>query len=168
MISYPPSEGCIRSTLIVRKLWHQICSRAYSASFLKPVLTYDFVWIPIGDMVLFWGSLPRHLQVSIPLNPSCKAWKCPFLHYFPLDTPGFSRPLLIEGLLEFVKDWFDWTKLRDTCRGYDGVVRVDPICSQESQPSGAKKSSSSFCHNLYVTLGMSCVLGHTCTTIEIY
>ena len=42
---------CIRSTLIVRRLWHQIFSRCYSAFLLKPLLKNAFVSILSGETV---------------------------------------------------------------------------------------------------------------------
>ena len=71
MISYSPSEGCIQSTLIVRTLWHQIFSRCYSASLLKPVLENAFAWILSGDygmhlyMIRFYVSKPQRICSQI-------------------------------------------------------------------------------------------------------
>ena len=43
MVSHSPSKGYIRSTLIVRTLWHQTYPRCYSASLLKSALNNAFV-----------------------------------------------------------------------------------------------------------------------------
>ena len=51
MISYSPSEGCVRSTLIVCTLWHKTFSWCHSAFLLKLVLKNAFVWIFGGDTV---------------------------------------------------------------------------------------------------------------------
>ena len=47
-----------------------------------------------------------------------------------------------------MKDRLDWKNLRDACRGYDGVVRIGPISTQQSQSSVASKIICSFRYTL--------------------
>ena len=68
MISYSPSKGCIRSTLIVRTLWHQSFTRCHSASFLKQALKKRFVWILSGDTVSY--TLPYRCHWFDQSNPN--------------------------------------------------------------------------------------------------
>ena len=69
MISYSPCEGCIRSTLIVHTLWHQIFSRCYSASLLKPVLnTIFFEYLAAIRYPLFVSPVYSHTYVVYALG----------------------------------------------------------------------------------------------------
>ena len=85
MISYAPSKGCIRSTLLLRTLWHQIFSRRYSASLLEPALKNLLFWILSGDTVLsgtavcmmemhmLWG---KQTNISLEMYSLLQRWVC--------------------------------------------------------------------------------------------
>ena len=101
----------------MRTLWHQIFSRCYSASLLKPVLKNAFVWILSGDTVYicktwsWWECLPVLLfkPKYRPSHPEQKIFsfsrkifsgsKYPKLLYLIWKTEALmSMPTLLECL----------------------------------------------------------------------
>ena len=138
MTSYSPSVGCIRSTLIVRTLWHDTFSRCYSASLLKPVLKSAFVWILGGDAacsayVVVVGvaniRLDAVLFLKVTLYTATAWYRC----------PSISR-LAISRI--FDKSDFFWERVDFRLVKSDSDFNMSDIFRRKSELRKARKTAN--------------------------